>query len=518
MPVVVNGQSLNRSHSLWLRMSRVIFSATLALASLFCSTTEGQVEIGDAPNALVMEALMDGPVYLQHVRARILCMAECERVLYTSNAAVREERLPLSMPIKLHIFFNHSSAIELNREDTTEHCDAEFHVRVSGVKAAWFGARLPPLYHIVEYDLPLDTLRNAKSLNSSIQVEIASWICSRHSARVIPPAPVTIESHSLFIGWAPALAVDGADMHQQAEATTAPLTHASESCEQPPAESTLMVSWMMSLQRRPERWKWGRAAAARVGLDVGRWLVVDGRRDDVRRCIDSETAFARSLDVRSIQPYTALSAALSHKLLHKAVAEHGPHAGLRSSSQPFAGREHGPGMSSSHSCDELLPPTRLSRSVEAEVDWVVVVEDDLLPNVTAMDLQLVMRAIPLNIDLIWLGHCPCIWNGPASLSDEVAPAVSIRISDGRVVQLWRGFASCLHAYAVNPSSTYVTSSYIHLFDGVQWRPACEKGFLRCLVAVVVPEYAAAHVQSINGLPGMFDQNKELVSEIHQALL
>jgi len=30
--------------------------------------------------------------------------------------------------------------------------------------------------------------------------------------------------------------------------------------------------------------------------------------------------------------------------------------------------------------------------------------------------------------------------------------------------------------------------------------------------------AAPHVQSINGLPGMFDQNKDLVSEIHQAPL
>jgi hypothetical protein len=295
-------------------------------------------------------------------------------------------------------------------------------------------------------------------------------------------------------------------------------THASKRCEQPHPESALMVSWMMSLKRRPERWKWGRAAAARAGLEVGRWLVVDGRLDDVRRCIDSETAFARSMDVKSIQPYTALSAALSHKLLHKAVAEHGPHAGLCASSESFAGREHGPGISDSHACEELLPPTRLSRSVEAEVDWVVVVEDDLLPNVTAADLQLVMRAIPLNVDLVWLGHCPCIWNGPASLPDEVAPVASIAISDGRVVQLWRGFASCLHAYAVNPSSTYVTSSYIHLFDGVQWKPACEKGFLRCLVAVVVPEDAAPHVQSINGLPGMFDQNKELVSEIHQAPL
>jgi hypothetical protein len=109
-------------------------------------------------------------------------------------------------------------------------------------------------------------------------------------------------------------------------------------------------------------------------------------------------------------------------------------------------------MNSTLSCDALLAPVDLIRSVETNVDWVVIVEDDLLPNVTAADVQLVMQAMPLNFDLIWLGHCPCVWNGPAALPGEFAPVASIGISQDRVVQLWRGFASCLHAYAVNPSS------------------------------------------------------------------
>ena len=312
--------------------------------------------------------------------------------------------------------------------------------------------------------------------------------------------------------WAPVY-LEESDLGPRAAAT-----HDLIGQEELQIESSLMVSWMMSLKRRSERWEFGRASAARAGLDVARWLVVDGRRDDARSCIDSVTAFARALDVRSIQPYTALAAALSHKLLHAAVAEHGAHAGLSTSQQPFAGREHGPGMNDSLSCDTLLLPTNLSRSVDTGAEWVVVVEDDLLPNVTADDLRTVMRAIPLNFDLIWLGHCPCIWNGPAALPGEVAPVASVSISSGRVVQLWRGSASCLHAYAVNPSSAHVTSSFINLFEGVQWKPACEGRFMRCLVAVVIPFDAAARVQSINGLPGMFDQNKELISEIHKAPL
>ena len=87
-----------------------------------------------------------------------------------------------------------------------------------------------------------------------------------------------------------------------------------------------------------------------------------------------------------------------------------------------------------------------------------------------------------------------------------------------MVQLWRGAASCLHAYAVNPSSTHITSTFINLFDGVQWKPACEREYLRCLVAVVVTIEAAGLARSINGLPGMFHQNKELVIEIHNAPL
>jgi hypothetical protein len=141
-------------------------------------------------------------------------------------------------------------------------------------------------------------------------------------------------------------------------------------------------------------------------------------------------------------------------------------------------------------------------------------EDDVLPDVTADDMRSVLQTIPLNYDLIWLGHCACNWNGPAALPGQVAPVASVGISRGRVVQLWRGSASCTHAYAVNPSSTHVTSSFIDVFEGIQWKPACEGKYLRCLVAVVVSDDAAAHVEFINGLPGLFLQNKELGSEIH----
>jgi hypothetical protein len=101
-----------------------------------------------------------------------------------------------------------------------------------------------------------------------------------------------------------------------------------DNCEYSITHTALMVSWIMSLKRRPERWEWGRASAALAGLDVARWLVVDGRREDARSCIEIDTAFARGLGVSSIQPYTALAAALSHNLLHKAIAQLGPYAGL----------------------------------------------------------------------------------------------------------------------------------------------------------------------------------------------
>jgi hypothetical protein len=447
------------------------------------------------------------------MQARFLCIAECERLVYNSNGA-----FPTSLPVKLHIFSNVSSAVALNSDIATERCVLHVDVRNNGVLLAQHEFQVPPLYQVFE---TLIFFQGEASRHSKQQtfffdftVDISSWICARHSAKVVPAAPIRIGSRSAALHWAPSLLSDDAATVEVASKAA----HFPENYGNSLGDVPSITSFMMSLQRRPERWQWGRASAARAGLDVTRWLVVDGRRDDARSCIDNATAFARSLEVRSIQPYTALAAALSHKLLHVAIAQHGAHAGLVASHPPFADREIGPGLNSSLSCDVLLASVNLSRSADSDADWVVVVEDDLLPNVTAADMRLVMAAIPLDFDLIWLGHCPCIWNGPAALPGEAAPVASVGISQGRDVQLWRGFASCLHAYAVNPFSTHVTSALINLFDGVQWRNACESGFLRCLVAVVVSSDTAALVRSINGLPGMFDQNKELVSEIHNAPL
>ena len=149
---------------------------------------------------------------------------------------------------------------------------------------------------------------------------------------------------------------------------------------------------------------------------------------------------------------------------------------------------------------------------------IVVVEDDLLAEVTATKLQIFVQAIPFTFGLVWLVHCPCIWNGPGALPVQHAPVTSVSIEHVRVVQLWRGAALCLHAFAVNPSSTHITSTFINLFDRVQWKPACERECLRCLVAVVGPLEGADLMRSINGLSGMLDQNKVLVSEIHNASL
>jgi hypothetical protein len=509
----------NSPHRLLSSRSQLLnaFFAALIFSSYALSIVAQHIQsVDDAKRVDGMEALLDGPIYLQYMQARILCMAECERLVYISNGI-----FPTSLLVRLHIFSNLSSALELNRDAATERCVLDVIVRNNGVLLTKHEFQVPPLYQIFETRMMFEGAAEFQSRDAKLQtflfdfvIEISSWKCARHSVKVVPATPVPIGSRSAALRWAPSLLPDGADAMYDA-ATPA---HSYENHQDFSTDSALMISWMMSLQRRPERWQWGRASAARAGLDVARWLVVDGRREDARSCIDSVTAFARGLDVRSIQPYTALSAALSHKLLHVAIAQYGARAGLNASIQPFAGREHGPGMNSSLSCDVLLAPVNLTRSADTDADWIVIVEDDLLPNVTAADVQLVMRSIPLDFDLIWLGHCPCIWNGPAALSSEIYPVVSVSISQDRVVQLWRGFASCLHAYAVNPSSTHVTSALINLFDGVQWRSACESAFLRCLVAVVVPSDSAAHVRSINGLPGMFDQNKELVSEIHKAPL
>jgi len=491
------------------------YIVALALTRLICSMAVEQA--GPTHGIAATNGLINGPVYLQHMHARVLCMSECERLLYLNNG-----RFP-GFLIKIHVFSNHSSAAQLNNDPAAEYCTAHFSIRRNGIILGGAELELPPLYHILQgdfdnpfhepfSDIPFNI--HLQTLVALVEVEISSWTCAGHSAKVVPPTPIRIGSRSVVMQWAETLQEESTGLAQE---TVAP-SHNLENCEYSVMHTAVMVSWMMSLKRRPERWEWGRASAAHAGLDVARWLVVDGRREDARSCIDIETAFARGLGVSSIQPYTALAAALSHKLLHKAIAQHGPYAGLCASPQSLGGHEHGPGGNSSLSCDALLAPLNLSRSMDSGVDWVVVVEDDLLPNVTAADLHKVVQAIPLNFDLVWLGHCPCIWNGPGALPGQHAPVVSVSISHGRVVQLWRGAASCLHAYAVNPSSTHITSTFINLFDGVQWKPACEREYLRCLVAVVVPLEAADLVRSINGLPGMFDQNKELVSEIHNAPL
>jgi len=54
------------------------------------------------------------------------------------NPAVPKEKVPYILPVKLHMFSNHTSAIELNRESATEHCDVQFLVHVNDVKAALF--------------------------------------------------------------------------------------------------------------------------------------------------------------------------------------------------------------------------------------------------------------------------------------------------------------------------------------------------------------------------------------------
>ncbi len=85
---------------------------------------------------------------------------------------------------------------------------------------------------------------------------------------------------------------------------------------------------------------------------------------------------------------------------------------------------------------------------------IVVVEDDLLADVTAANLQIFVQAKPFIFELFWLVHCPRIWNGPGALPVQHAPVTSVSIEHDRVVQWWRGAALCLDAFAVNPSPTH----------------------------------------------------------------
>lgn len=493
--------------------SRGVF-AILVLIVLVGAITPSLVAASNYNTAAI--GLADGPEFLQHLQAFILCLSDCENLIF-----INEGVFPSNFRIKIHVFSSHPSALLLSSNASTERCDIEFSILERGAFAGSFGALFPPLYHVTVLllqdpfrDTPRDQLHQKFFFHFDIYV--TSWKCGRHPAKVFPTSPIRISSQSVYMTRERDSEVE--DIEHDASFTLASHDISADFSDAVSAsDSVVVVAWMVSLKRHTDRWQWGSAAASGVGLRVRRWLAVDGKLDAVRKCIDVDTSFARAFALPAgseIQPYAALACALSHKLLHWAIATTGPFVGVPVGHAPDAVREHGPGVESDISCETLRPPANLTTSVKSAVDWVVVMEDDVLPDVTADDMRSVLQTIPLNYDLIWLGHCACNWNGPAALPGQVAPVATVGISRGRVVQLWRGSASCLHAYAVNPSSTHVTSSFINVFEGVKWKPACEGKYLRCLVAVVVSDDAAAHVEFINGLPGLFLQNKELGSEIH----
>jgi hypothetical protein len=242
-------------------------------------------------------------------------MAECEHLLYISNG-----NMPNKLDVKFHVFSNWSLAPELSKDSNTERCTVDFSILENGRFAGHFGIDLPPLYHIMSFHVeePFRAFAfdpHRQTFFAHFELEVSGWKCGRHFAKALPPEPIRIASRSLIVRWSSDFDGESIDLPAHSPSSA---NHQSNvnSYEESLTGSAIVVSWMLSLKRRPERWDWGRATAARAGLDVARWLVVDGRRSDARSCIDSETAFARSLEVRSIQPYTALSCALSHKLLH----------------------------------------------------------------------------------------------------------------------------------------------------------------------------------------------------------
>lgn len=505
--------SQSRAGQVEVHAFRGVFTA-LVFILLFCAVAPRQVAASNY-NSTASE-LADGPEFLQHLQAFMLCLSDCENLIF-----INEGVYPSNFRIKIHVFSSHPTALQLSSDASTERCDVEFRILERGVFSGSFGALFPPLYHVAmffERDPFRDTPRHQlhQTLFFHFDVDVTSWRCGRHAAKVVPSSPIRISSQSVF------MQLDGDHEVDPAQpAASLALATDDTSTDFTPAmsasDSVVVVSWMVSLKRHDDRWRWGSTAAASVGLRVRRWLAVDGKLDTVRKCIDVDTSFARSFALPAgseIQPYSALACALSHKLLHRAIATAGPLAGAAVRHVTDADLERGPGSDSDISCETLRPPANLTNSAKSDVDWVVVMEDDVVPDITADDMRSVMQRIPLDFDLIWLGHCACNWNGPAALPGEVAPVVSVDISRGRVVQLWRGSASCLHAYAVNPSSTHVTSSFVNMFEGVQWKPACEGKYLRCLVAVVVSYDDASYVEFINGLPGLFLQNKAFPSEIH----
>ena len=64
---------------------------------------------------------------LQHMQALVLCMSQCERLLYLNNG-----KFP-GFLIKFHIFSNHSSAAQLTNDAAAERCTAHFSIRRNGI-------------------------------------------------------------------------------------------------------------------------------------------------------------------------------------------------------------------------------------------------------------------------------------------------------------------------------------------------------------------------------------------------
>ena len=176
--------------------------ATLAHTFLVYSLIQrcGLVATADLPNDEAAQ-LIDGPSYLHHLQAFVLCMSECENLVYISDGS-----FPSALLIKFHVFSNWSSAHDVNKGNNTEQCTVDFVIREQGVFHGHFGIQFPPLYHVVPYlkhnpfrDLPFAALR--QTLFNHIELEVASWFCARHSAKVVPSTPIRIASRTLFLKW-----------------------------------------------------------------------------------------------------------------------------------------------------------------------------------------------------------------------------------------------------------------------------------------------------------------------------
>jgi hypothetical protein len=103
-------------------------------------------QAGPAHGTAATNGLIDAPVYLQHMQARVLCMSQCERLLYLNHG-----EFP-GFLIKFHMFSNHSSAAQLNNDAAAERCTAHFSIRRNGLILGGAELELPPLYHILQGD------------------------------------------------------------------------------------------------------------------------------------------------------------------------------------------------------------------------------------------------------------------------------------------------------------------------------------------------------------------------------